>query len=294
MRWSALMNASPGTRARALDGDRPPRHHLTEGKRRHAAGRHHARQAARRAPRAGDMFRTRPAASVYFRPLIVSSSVSVLCGIKSRRDGLQLRKASNEKTRGDEQHDRQRQLRRHEQPPQVVPAAPERTTRPTSPAGILQRRVQIAAAQPQRRDDAEEDARGYRADEREEQHRAVQLDLADARHARRAEQADPVEAERTRAAGRRAAGQGENRLSVSNCTPRRRRLAPSEARTASSCCRATARATSRLATLAQAITSTSATAAISTTSERRTGPTTCSCSGTALNVRPPFGGYTSG
>ena len=70
----------------------------------------------------------------------------------------------------------------------------------------------------------------------------------------------------------------------------RPRLAPSAARTAISCCRASARDSSRLATFAHAISSTKPTAPSSISSDRRTSPTTCSCSGTMLNVRPPFGG----
>ena len=58
--------------------------------------------------------------------------------------------------------------------------------------------------------------------------------------------------------------------------------------------RASARDSSRLATFAHAISSTQPTDAIRTSSERRTSPTTCSCSGTMLKVRPPLGGYTAG
>ena len=70
----------------------------------------------------------------------------------------------------------------------------------------------------------------------------------------------------------------------------RPRVAPMAARTAISFCRARARESSRLATLAHAMSSTKPTAATSTTSERRTSPTTCSPSGTIPNVSPPLGG----
>ena len=59
-----------------------------------------------------------------------------------------------------------------------------------------------------------------------------------------------------------------NRLSVSICRTRRQRPAPSAARTAISRCRAVARASSRLAALTQAISSTSPTAPSSTSSMR--------------------------
>ena len=55
-------------------------------------------------------------------------------------------------------------------------------------------------------------------------------------------------------------------------------------RIATSFCRPVARVSSRLATLAQAISSTSATDPSSTSSARRTLPTTCSRSGTTLIV----------
>ena len=70
-------------------------------------------------------------------------------------------------------------------------------------------------------------------------------------------------------------------LSVSICRIRRRRPAPTAARTTSSRPRAAARASSRLATLAQAISNTNATAASSTNNVCRVSPTTTSCSGTA-------------
>ena len=59
-------------------------------------------------------------------------------------------------------------------------------------------------------------------------------------------------------------------LSVSNCRTMRPRPAPSAARTAISRCRAVARASSRFATFAHAISSTSVTAPIIVNTMRRT------------------------
>ncbi len=69
-------------------------------------------------------------------------------------------------------------------------------------------------------------------------------------------------------------------LSVSNCRERRCHPAPNAVRMATSFSRAAARVSRRLATLAQAITKTSATDPSSTSSARRTSPTTCSCNPT--------------
>ena len=71
---------------------------------------------------------------------------------------------------------------------------------------------------------------------------------------------------------------------------RRARPAPRAARTAISRWRPSARDRSRFATFAQAMSSTKPTDPASTMSDRRTSPTTCSCSGTMPKVRPPFGG----
>ena len=67
-------------------------------------------------------------------------------------------------------------------------------------------------------------------------------------------------------------------LSVSSWRTRRVHPAPNAVRMATSFSRPAARVSSRLATLAQAINSTSVTEPSSTSSARRTSPTTCSCS----------------
>ncbi len=67
-----------------------------------------------------------------------------------------------------------------------------------------------------------------------------------------------------------------NTLSVSSCRASRQRPAPIAVRIAISRCRAVARASSRLARLAQAISSTKPTAPMSTSSAGRILPTTCS------------------
>ncbi len=76
--------------------------------------------------------------------------------------------------------------------------------------------------------------------------------------------------------------------SVSSCLMRRARPAPSAARTASSSCRAVALASSRLATLAHATSSTRPTAPNRTNSGQRTSPSSRSASDAALNVCVAF------
>jgi len=70
-----------------------------------------------------------------------------------------------------------------------------------------------------------------------------------------------------------------SRLSVSNCPISRARLAPSAVRIAISRSRTVARASNRLATFADAMSSTNATAPRSTSSAERTSPTIASSSG---------------
>ena len=77
-------------------------------------------------------------------------------------------------------------------------------------------------------------------------------------------------------------------LSVTNCATRRLRLAPSAARTPSSLVLAVARASSRFATFAHAISSTSATAPASRFRVGRVSPTSCSRSGTTIAPLPSF------
>ena len=74
--------------------------------------------------------------------------------------------------------------------------------------------------------------------------------------------------------------------SVSSWRTSRPRPAPSAARTAISDSRAAARASSRLATLAQAMSSTKPTAPSRTSTERRMSPTIASCSGYVVMPTP--------
>ena len=89
-----------------------------------------------------------------------------------------------------------------------------------------------------------------------------------------------------RAARARRRSTASSRLSVSSCRTTRARRAPSAAARRSPAGGRTPRASSRLATLAQAMRSTKPTAASSTSSDLRMSPTICSWSGTTANVTP--------
>ena len=65
-----------------FDGDRSPRHHPAERQRRHAAGGRHARQARQPLPELLVGLAGPPRASLYLRPVIVSSSVRTFAGLK--------------------------------------------------------------------------------------------------------------------------------------------------------------------------------------------------------------------
>ena len=91
---------------------------------------------------------------------------------------------------------------------------------------------------------------------------------------------------RGRTAGRRRLRRSPGRASVSSCWKTRPRPAPSADLIASSLRRPRPRANSRFPTFAQAISSTSATAASSVTSVVRMSPTISSCSGTIVAPQP--------
>ena len=76
-------------------------------------------------------------------------------------------------------------------------------------------------------------------------------------------------------------------LSVSICRTVRQRLAPSAVRIAISFCRAAARASSRFAIFAHAISNTNPTANSSTTNGRRTSPSIASFRGIVSTYQPP-------
>ena len=161
--------------------------------------------------------------------------------------------------------------RRRSRPPSF--SASLRSVRPARSAGSTPARMPVSI-------DAPSD---------EQQHAAVDRDLVGARHLVGEQRGAGREAGARQQQADRAAGRRRARaIRPAAAGTRGARPAPSAARIASSLRRPSARANSRLPTLAQAISSTSATAASSITSDVRMSPTISSCSGTTVAPQPVF------
>ena len=295
MRMSTLMNVSPAGSGRPSTRDRAPREHLAERQRRDAAGGRRARAGAPAAPTAGGTSRAPPAARCTSRPVIVSSSVRMFAGVEAGGHLLQAREAANQQAGADEQHHRQRQLRDHEQLAHVLAAArraPQRARARGSAAGVLQVVVQIEAAR------RAAPARGRTGRPTATEIASVKSrtspldrDLGEPRHAARRRGRGSPRGSRPRAAGRarrRRAPAARSRSAAGARCARGSRRAPRARRSPSGAPgRATAAGWRRWRTRSAARTRPRA---IRISSERRTSPTTCSCSGTMLNVSPPLAG----
>ena len=153
-------------------------------------------------------------------------------------------------------------------------------------AAFVDRGRHVDASRLQRRREAEHEAGRDRDGDRE--HQRGRIDARSRRRpARWRRRASPAAAPpRSRAAAPEAAAAASRTLSTNICIAIRRRLAPIAVRIAISFCRPTARASSRLATLEHAISSTNPTAATSTSSDCRTFCTAKSCSGFTSALTP--------
>ena len=182
---------------------------------------------------------------------------------------LELREAANQQPGADQQHHRQRQLGDDQQAPHVAGRGPTRAPAADAPRPRSFRfSCRSTPAQPQRRRETEEHARQHRHAEREQQHacRRSRSRAAAARSSMPSTRMPSRRPVREQQARRTPPATASSTLSVSSCRTMRPRLAPRAARTAISRWRASARESSRFATFAQAISSTNATAPISTTS----------------------------
>ena len=197
--------------------------------------------------------------------------------------------AAAEQAGAHHQRHRQRDLGDDERLARPAAAHAERRSLAALPQAV----GQIDARDVPRRRQAEDEARRQR--DREREARAP----SDRRSPRRAAAgpAAPARAAPSRPSAPRSRRRCRRRsasttLSVSSWRTSRIRPAPTAARTTISRPRAEARASSRLATLAQAISSTKATAPSSTNSVCRVSPTTASCSGTtAMPLSALLTGY---
>ena len=287
------MNFSPGGGGAPFDRDRPPREHLAERQRRHAAGGGHAGQPREPRPQLAvglEHGRRRRCTS---GRVIVSSSVSTSDGIEAGRHLLQAREAANQQAGADRAASptaparRRRAARRR-----LLAAAPDRAAPADPRPASFRLSCTSSAAQAQRRRQPEQHARHERDAEREQQHAAVDRDLVQPRHAPRAERPESTRGSRREAAARarRRRARAARFRSAAGATMRAR-LAPSAARTAISCWRAERARQQQVRDVRAGDQQHEADRARSaSTSDRRTSPTTCSCSGTMPNVSPPFGG----
>ena len=198
--------------------------------------------------------------------------VSTFSASKPGLHGAQRQRSADQQRRADQQHHRQRDLADHQHGARLV--LPE--ARAGASAALFQSGAQIGPRALQRGNQAEEDARSRSRDQnREGQH--APIDAPPARlPARRAagwrySRSAARGFRRCRAPSRpRAPASESSTLSVSSCRMMRPRPAPMAARIAISRRRPTARASSRFATFAQAISSTKLTAPTSTSSDERT------------------------
>ena len=213
-------------------------------------------------------------------------------GDRSRRPerrvlGDQALEAAREQRGADEQHDREPDLGDDEH---AAGAAP-RAARVRAAARVLQRPLHVAARHEQRRHDSERDRRQRRKRARKHAARADRdrrrrrsRGICDRRDAGRA--AAPIPPRRATPSA--VPSIARMMLSVRNCRTRRPRLAPIAARTATSRSRTVARASSRLATLVQVMTSRNAAAPNSANNAGRKKPTTSCDSGIARACQSPL------
>ena len=132
---------------------------------------------------------------------------------------------------------------------------------------------------------AEQQARQHRDPQREQQHRRIDRNIVSAAADWRARWRPAAAARHTQArARRRRPPRRAVTLSASSSRAIRPQLAPSATRIANSCCRPSARTSSRLATLAQAISSTMPMVPISTHSTLPISPITSCFSGRTLGA----------
>ncbi len=176
-------------------------------------------------------------------------------------DELRAVEAPDEQCGADEEQERQRHLGDDEHLPKPSARGPAVTL----PAASFNVAADIRTRRAKRRDEAEHERGDERDRNRERQHasadRRAEVHREWRRRYERSEQPGrPVAHARCRRGRRRAA---RSRLSIRNCRTRRPRLAPIASRTATSRLRPAARASSRPARFAQAISSTTPTTAIS-------------------------------
>ena len=162
--------------------------------------------------------------------------------------------AADEKSRADEQRERERHLRADEQRAQTI----ARRARAASP--LAQRLLQLRTRRAQRRREPEDEAAHDAEDKREAEHAPIDRRLIEPRNVFGAHSAQQPQQTNATASPATAPVSDSIETFGEQLPDSRPRPAPSAARIASSLARVVARASSRLATLPHAMSSTKPTA----------------------------------
>ena len=128
-------------------------------------------------------------------------------GIEAGGDLLQADEASHQQAGADQQHQRDRDFRDHEEAAQPAPAAAEAAFALRVPAARLERGVEIDARRAQRRREAEEDAGANRDGKGEDEHRGVEPNRFEPRDVARVDRPDDLQRD---LGDRQAGGAAEN------------------------------------------------------------------------------------
>ena len=187
-----------------------------------------------------------------------------MVGGESRRYALQADEAADQQPGADEQHQRKGEFGDNEQAAQTVASQVQTAIGLPAAAAGFERRVQIHLDGAPHRREAEENAGRERKAEGEGQNRAVDSDIIEAGNIAGVHGAHDGKAEARDKKSGGAAEEASRMLSVSSWRASRCQPAPRAVRMATSFSRPAARASRRLATLAQAISRTSATEPSST------------------------------
>ena len=178
---------------------------------------------------------------------------------KARRDRLEPHVTSNQEAGADQQHQRDRQFGDHQQPAHPVASDANAAIALRAAASGFEGRIQIDFHGPQRRGKAKQNA-GYEGyGKRECQNSAVDVDIIEPRNITGIEGADYAQGQLCDHQADRSAGHRQQNAFGQQLTDDAIRTRPQRGADRDFLLAAAARASSRLATLAQAISSTSAT-----------------------------------
>src|SRR4051812_35063874 len=116
-----------------------------------------------------------------------------MVGIEPGRDVLKTDEAADEKSRPDQQHEREGQLGNHQQAAQAVPGCAEATVRLGAPSTGLEGDVKVDIHRANGRSEAEHNSSQDGDAESEGQYAAINSDQIEARNIARVDRTDDVE-----------------------------------------------------------------------------------------------------